>query len=93
MILYHGSNGIVRTPMAEKRFGSILIILVPHVVELIMKEYSVDDEKAMEMLYDSKLYAALEDEQTKLWHLSAIALFDLFQEEQKTGMITYPEEA
>jgi hypothetical protein len=35
----------------------------------------------------------LEDEQTKLWHLSANALFEMFQEEQETGKITYPEEA
>jgi hypothetical protein len=78
--------------MAEKKFGGILIILVPHIVERIVKEYGVDDEKATEMLYESKLYASLEDEQTKLWHLSAPALFDLFVEEQQTGHITFPEE-
>jgi hypothetical protein len=78
--------------MAEKRFSSVLIILVPNIVERIMEEYGVGDEKATEMLYESKLYTALENEQTKLWHLSAVALFDLFNEEQKTGKITFPEE-
>ncbi len=39
------------------------------------------------------LYANLEDEETKLWHLSANALYEMFKEEQKTGSITYPEEA
>ena len=45
------------------------------------------------MFYTSLLYERLEDEPTKLWHLSARALFDLFQEERNTGKITYPEEA
>ena len=51
------------------------------------------DEKAAEMFYPSALFAALEDEHTKLWHLSAHALFEMFQEELQTGKITYPEEA
>lgn len=43
--------------------------------------------------YPSELYAALEDESTKLWHLSAPMLYQLFDEERRTGTITYPEEA
>ena len=35
----------------------------------------------------------LEDEETKLWHLSAHALYEMYQEEVTTGKITYPEEA
>jgi hypothetical protein len=58
-----------------------------------MQEYRVDDEKAVEMFYASELYKGLEDEQTKLWHLRANALVEMFGEEQKTGKITYPEEA
>ena len=33
------------------------------------------------------------DEETKLWHLSAHALYEKYQEEVTTGKITYPEEA
>ena len=57
-----------------------------------MNEYLVGGEKAVEMFYSSELYSRLEEEETKLWHLSAQALFDLFQEELDTGKITYPEE-
>jgi len=56
-------------------------------------EYAVNDEKAAEMFYSSKLFTVLEEEQTKLWHLSANALFEMFQEELQTGNITYPEES
>ena len=79
--------------MEQNRLTTILIFLVPQILSLIISEYAVDDEKAAEMLYSSMLFAALEDEQTKLWHLSAHALFEMFQEEQQTGAITYPEEA
>jgi hypothetical protein len=39
------------------------------------------------MLYESKLFASLEEEQTKLWHLSALAMFGLFNEEHQTGYL------
>jgi hypothetical protein len=79
--------------MDNNKFSSMLFLLVPQIAELIMQEYGVNDERATEMLYSSKLYSALEEEETKLWHLSAHALFELFLEEQQTGKITYPEEA
>jgi hypothetical protein len=79
--------------MDQQRLTAVLIFLVPQIISLIMEEYRVGDEKAAAMLYASKLYEGLEDEQTKLWHLSAKALFEMWTEEQETGGITYPEEA
>ena len=76
-----------------ERITTALVFLVPQLSELIMKEYKVSDEMAADMLYSSELFKTPEDEKTKLWHLSAHALFDLFMEEQQTGQITYPEEA
>ena len=79
--------------MDEKRFSAQLFLIVPRVIELIVKQNHIDEEKATELFYNSELYAQLEDEQTKLWHLSQMALFDMFCEEQKTGKITYPDGA
>ena len=79
--------------MNMDRLSTVLIFLVPQILELVISEYKVDDEKAAEMLYTSELYKGLEEEETKLWHLSAHALFEMFQEEINTGKITYPEEA
>ena len=79
--------------MDEMKLATCLTFLVPQILELVMKEFNVDDEKAAEMFYSSALYEGLEDEKTKLWHLSAHALFEMFQEEIETGKITYPEEA
>ena len=79
--------------MEQKKFEAMLILLVPQVVELIIQKHGTDGIKAAELLYKSKLYALLEQEDTKLWHLSALSLFNMFDEEQKTGNITFPEEA
>ena len=76
-----------------ERITTALVFLVPQILDLIIGEYDIDDEKATEMLYSSELFQTLEDEKTKLWHLSAHALFEMFQEELQTGTITYPEEA
>ena len=77
----------------NNKLTTALILLVPQIIELIKNEYEVDDFKAMEMFYQSELYMRLEEEKTKLWHLSVYALFEMFQEEVETGKITYPEEA
>lgn len=39
------------------------------------------------------VYSFLEQEDTKLWHLSALTLFHMFDEEKRMGTITFPEEA
>ena len=79
--------------MEQNKLTTILIFLVPQILSLIVTEHKIDEKNAAEMFYSSELYRVLEDEKTKLWHLSAHALFEMFQEELKTGMITYPEEA
>ena len=68
-------------------------MIVPLIIGLIVEHNHVSEEKATEIFYTSELYAQLEDEQTKLWHLSYLVLFEMFCEEQETGKITYPEEA
>ena len=79
--------------MENDRFSSMLFLLVPQIVQHIKDTCQIDEEKATEMLFRSELYSKLEDESTKLWHLSARALFEMFCEEHETGTITYPEEA
>lgn len=79
--------------MEQDKLSAMLILIVPEIIKLIIAEYEVGEENAAEMLYESKLYAALEKEDTKLWHLSPAALFEMLREERETGTITYPEEA
>ncbi|MDR2505871.1 MAG: hypothetical protein LBD16_07185 [Oscillospiraceae bacterium] len=71
----------------------VLELIVPRLIGLIMDRLAIEEQEAFTRLYSSQLYAQLERDETKLWHLSVPALFELFNEEQQTGRITYPEEA
>ena len=77
----------------KEQFQVILQITVTSLVGMIKKNVHTDEKEAIKSLYSSKLYKTLENEETKLWHLSVPALFDLYMEEQTTGKITFPEEA
>lgn len=78
--------------MDRKKFEAVLILLVPQIVSLIAEKHGCDELTAIKSFYVSKLYSLLEIEDTKLWHLSALALYELYDEEIRTGSITFPEE-
>jgi hypothetical protein len=55
-------------------------------------ENRFDRLDAIKLFYNSKIYETLSREETKLWHLSALTLYDLLDEELTTGHVNYPEE-
>lgn len=79
--------------MEKKKFEAMLMLIVPQAVQLIVENYSYDEMAAAKEFYSSKVYSFLEQEDTKLWHLSALTLFHMFDEEKRTGTFTFPEEA
>ena len=79
--------------MDKKKFESMLILIVPTIVKLIVENYAIDEIEASDRFYSSKVYEKLEEEETKIWHLSPLTIFSMFEEEQRTGKITFPEEA
>ncbi len=78
--------------MKEKQFGAIMGVLVPQIILLIIENYGYDEMTAANEFYGSNLYALLEQEDTKLWHFSPLTLFNMFDEEKKTGNFEFPEE-
>jgi hypothetical protein len=68
------------------------MLILPEVVALIAKNYKLSETDAAAALYKSHLYSLLEREETKLWHFSALTLYAMYDEEVKTGSITFPEE-
>ena len=78
--------------MKEEKFGAVMGILVPQIIRLITENYAYDEMTAANEFYRSDLYALLEQEDTKLWHFSPLTLFNMFDEEKKTGSFTFPEE-
>ena len=79
--------------MEQDKFAAMMEMLVPQVVALVAERKGISALDAIGLFYASTLYERLEVEETKLWHLSAQALYDLLNEELTTGKITYPEEA
>lgn len=79
--------------MEPQKFEAMLILIIPQVIELIVERLSMDELTASKEFYNSEVYSLLEEEDTKLWHLSALTLFTMFQEEKETGNISFPEEA
>ncbi len=77
--------------MEQKKFEALLVLIVPKVVALILENYPMDEVAASRSFYESKVYALLEQEDTKLWQLSPLTLFNLYDEERQTGNITFPE--
>ena len=75
--------------MADKKFEAILTLLVPQVINLICENYPLDEMTASREFYESKVYSLLEQEDTKLWHFSPLTLYNMYEEEQKTGKITF----
>lgn len=73
--------------MDEERFKSLLLLIVPQVIDLITENYSCDEMTASKEFYSSEVYSILEQEDTKLWHFSPLTLFHMFDEEKKTVLL------
>ena len=78
--------------MTPEKLSALLTILNPAVVQLIMDNRTLTNIEATKLFYNSALYAMLENEESKLWHLSPLVLYELLDEELTTGSINYPEE-
>ena len=79
--------------MNEDQFSAMLAVIVPPIIEYILKNSNVDDEKVILGFYRSRLYQELSDENSKLWHYSPMTLYTMYQDELLTGSYDYPEEA
>ena len=78
--------------MDKKNISPVIAMITPGIIKLLIDNRNLSLEDASELLYNSQVYKALEDEETKLWRLSYPFLYDLLEEELTTGKITFPEE-
>ena len=79
--------------MNQEKLSALLAILNPAIIQLIMKNKQLSNIDATKIFYNSDVYAMMENEASKLWHLSPLTLYELLDEELETGYINYPEEA
>jgi hypothetical protein len=78
--------------MNQEKLHALLAIILPQILQYIMEQQSTGVKEAAAILYNSKLYEMLENEESKLWHLSAATLYALLKQELNTGSIDFPEE-
>ena len=74
-----------------KQFELVLQTISMGLVAKIVADTGLDEDVAIEQLYSSRLYEVLEREDTKVWHYSVHKLFDLWDEEMRTGQLVLPE--
>lgn len=75
----------------SQRFSMILSTTLPDLIHMISEKQGVSENDALTLLYSSKLYELLEQEETKIWHYSTETLYALFEDELKTGNIVFPD--
>jgi hypothetical protein len=77
--------------MGQEQFVAMMPYISADLVALIADKQNISHEVAITKLYASKLYAALEREETKVWQYSTQMLYSLFEQEEQTGTIQFPD--
>ena len=77
--------------MSAEQFAAVMPYISADLVKMIIQKQGISEEEAIRKLYLSGLYASLEQEETKLWQYSTPMLYSLFEQEERTGVIRFPE--
>ena len=77
--------------MNKAKFEALLPFIVSALLQKIMEREKIPQDEAFSQLYGSKLYCALDNEKTKVWHYSSEKLFQLFKDEMAAGKLELPE--
>jgi len=78
--------------MTQDQLPAFLAVVTPRILSQLVEKKNITEQEAIRIFYNSDVYATLEKEDTKLWHLSAETLYAMLDEEMSTGNVTYPEE-
>jgi hypothetical protein len=65
--------------------AAIMPFKIQQLVEVIMDKKRFGIEDAFHYLFTSNCYQVLLQEDTKLWYMSALSIFEMLEEEKKTG--------
>lgn len=77
--------------MDEKFSAMLSVILVPQIIDIIIKKEKMIEDEALVRFYLSKTYKLLSNEESKLWHYSPLTLYEIWKNEYKTGELVLPE--
>lgn len=77
--------------MGQEQFNAMLPVISADIVKMIASRRQIVEKDAIKLLYTSKLYATLEQEDTKVWQYSTPMIYSLLEQEWNSGMISYPD--
>ena len=77
--------------MGQEQFNAMLPVISADIAKMIAQKKNISEKEAIVLLYASKLYAELEQEDTKLWQYSTPMLYSLLEQEWDSGTIRYPD--
>ncbi|MBR5786447.1 MAG: hypothetical protein IKY41_07125 [Clostridia bacterium] len=77
--------------MGQEQFNAMLSVISADIAKMIVQKKNISEKEAIKLLYTSKVYAALEQEDTKLWQYSTPMLYSLLEQEWESGTIRYPD--
>lgn len=77
--------------MGQDQFVAIMPYISADLIGIIAEKQNISESDALDKLYASKLYAVLEQEDTKVWQYSTQMLYALFEGEEKTGELRFPD--
>lgn len=79
MRIYHGSIDKNLT-ITQQNVYLLLPSKMSWMANMLAEDRGISIVEAMKILYSSEMYARLEDESTKAWHLGPVALYQDFQD-------------
>lgn len=77
--------------MSQEQFDALLPIVSSDLVAAVAAGQGIAEQAAIRLLYHSRLYAALEQEDTKLWQYSTPMLYCLLEQELAGNGLSYPD--
>ena len=77
--------------MSQEQFHAIMPVISADIVSMIAAKRNISETEAIQLLYASKLYADLEQEDTKVWQYSTSMLYSLLEQEWNSGTVRYPD--
>ena len=77
--------------MNPSQFAAIMPYISADLIGMIAEKENISENAAITKLYNSELYAILEQEDTKVWHYSTHMLYSLLKQEETTGKIEFPD--
>ena len=77
--------------MDNKQFEPIIELKIRDIVALVIAREQLTFDEAIQYVYESRLYASLTNENTKLWHLSAAKLIEILMDEKENNQLNFPD--